>query len=72
MADEVESAPVKRGPGRPRKAVPEPVVEETPAEPFNPHNPQVGQSCDPAWVGVGTESGYFRCEDGVLVEKVAV
>lgn len=71
MADEVESTPLKRGPGRPRKvaqeAAPEPGV---PATPFNSNNPQVGQTCDPTWSGVGCEAGFYRCENGVIVEKV--
>lgn len=72
MADEVENTPVKRGPGRPRKVAPDPVAEpEVRAAPFDPNNPQVGQTCDPAWTGVGCEGGFFRCENGVLVEKVS-
>jgi hypothetical protein len=73
MADEVENTPVKRGPGRPRKVAPEPAAEpEAPAAPFDPNNPQVGQTCDPTWSGFGHESGFYRCENGVLVEKVAL
>jgi hypothetical protein len=78
MADEVESTPVKRGPGRPRKAAAEPVVEapvlveeSAPAGAFDPGNPQVGQACDPAWTGVGCEGGFFRCKDGMITERVS-
>lgn len=65
MADE---APVKRGPGRPRK-----VVQEEPAKPdvkSDPDDPRIGQECDPSWNGVGFEDGYYRCENGVIVEKM--
>lgn len=74
MADEVENTPVKRGPGRPRKIVAEaaePAVEPE-AAPFDPSNPQVGQTCDPDWSGFGHESGFYRCENGVLVERVTL
>lgn len=73
MADEVESTPVKRGPGRPRKiATPEPelVAEPESADPFDPSDPRVGQTCDPAWLSVGCEGGSFLCKDGVITEKV--
>lgn len=78
MADEVENTPVKRGPGRPRKIVMEPIAAEPilpvaeAAPPFDPTNPQVGQACDPDWSGFGHESGFYRCENGVLVEMVVL
>jgi hypothetical protein len=69
MADEVESTPVKRGPGRPRKTVaPEPTEVEVPTD---SDDPRIGQSVPELWTNVGYDDGReYRCENGVIVEKV--
>jgi hypothetical protein len=82
MADEVESTPAKRGPGRPRKVQveaqveiqqPEEVLEaKKPDVPSDPDDPRIGQECDPSWSSVGfSGEGTYRCENGVIVEKVS-
>jgi hypothetical protein len=72
MADEVESTPVKRGPGRPRKVVQEaPPEPEKVAPPSDPDDPIIGTPCDPSWSCVGYGDGTtYRCEDGFHVERV--
>lgn len=69
MADEVESTPVKRGPGRPRKVVvPEVASEPVPSD---PNDPRIGTPCDPSWSCVGYGDGTtYRCEGGLHVERV--
>lgn len=69
MADEVESTPVKRGPGRPRK-----VVQETAVEPkvrSDPPDPRIGQFLHEGvrWVSYPDGSEY-RCVDGVITERM--
>lgn len=60
------SQPVKRGPGRPRKPGTN-LATDTSDE----SDPRIGQSCDPGWSGVGYDDGStYRCEDGVIVERV--
>lgn len=71
MADEVESTPVKRGPGRPRKVVAEvaPEVEATVLS--DPDDPRIGQPCSELWSNVGYDDGReYRCEGGVIVERI--
>lgn len=71
MPEADESTPVKRGPGRPRKVQEEPKPEvKNPLT--DPDDPRIGESCDPDWSVVAfSDTGYmYRCEDGVIVERV--
>ena len=70
MADEVESTPVKRGPGRPRKVQPVPESERT--EPKSDSaDPRIGQ-----FVGEGAhwisypDGAEYRIVDGCISERV--
>lgn len=70
MADEAESAPVKRGPGRPRKVVQEAVPEPKVEVKSDPDDPRIGRSVDPAWSQISFADGEYRIEGGVIVEKI--
>lgn len=61
--------PVRRGPGRPRKAQETELVESEPKS--DPDDPRIGQECPKDWSGVGYDDGHtYRCENGVIVERV--
>lgn len=86
MPEDDKSTPVRRGPGRPRKVqeppkpevkveVPEntEVAVEVRSEPtHDPEDPRIGQSCDPDWsvVAFSDTDRMYRCENGVIVERV--
>lgn len=61
--------PVRRGPGRPRRAESEsPSVE---ARPSDPADGRIGTDVHPDATAVGFDDGsQYRVEDGVLVERV--
>lgn len=72
MADEVENAPVKRGPGRPRKVVQEaPVAAKAPEVKSDPDDPRIGEFVHEGahWISYPDGSEY-RCVDGVITERV--
>lgn len=72
------TAPAKRGPGRPRKVVPDaPAAEtkideppkETPVE--TPSDDRIGEEVDPAVEFLSFPDGReYRCADGVITERV--
>lgn len=72
--------PVRRGPGRPRKVVPDaPAVDakadeppkESPAEKARPSDDRIGEEVDPAVEFLSFEDGReYRCADGVITERV--
>jgi hypothetical protein len=72
MADEVESTPVKRGPGRPRKvqpaATPEPKAPEIKSD---PDDPRIGEFVHEGahWISF-PDGKEYRCADGVITERV--
>lgn len=74
MADEVESTPVKRGPGRPRKVQPEAVAAPDPAQPevkSDPDDALIGQPVAEGVHGIMLPDGTeYRCSGGVIVEKI--
>lgn len=61
-----DATPVRRGPGRPRQVQLETKVKS----PSDPDDPRIGQECDPSWSSVGYDGATYRCEDGVIVERV--
>lgn len=70
MADE---APVKRGPGRPRKIqdTPPPAPAPKPEVKSDPDDPRIGQSVeDDRWSHISFSDGEYRVENGVIVEKI--
>jgi hypothetical protein len=72
MADEVESTPVKRGPGRPRKVQPEAAAPEPkkPEVQSDPDDELIGQSVDEGVHGIMLPDGReYRCADGVITER---
>lgn len=73
MPEDDKSAPVRRGPGRPRKVQEtEPAQPELKVErPSDPDDSRIGQECPVGWSNVGYGDGTtYRCEDGVIVERV--
>jgi hypothetical protein len=69
--------PVRRGPGRPRKVqetepTPEPEPEAKPGPPSDPDDERIGQECNPEWsvVAFTDTDRMYRCENGVIVERV--
>lgn len=74
------TAPVRRGPGRPRKNPlpdPPPVSTETDADgragppPSDSSDPRIGTECHPLATQVGFEDGsIYEAEDGYLTKRV--
>lgn len=80
------TAPVKRGPGRPRKVVPEPakveVVADEPAAtaepektaepvPSDPYDPRIGRAVHRDATQIGFDDGCrYRVEGGLIMEKL--
>ena len=80
MADEVESTPVKRGPGRPRKIKVEAEVEvkpevapepEKPEVKSDPADPRIGQFVSEGahWISY-PDGAEYRIVDGHVSERV--
>ena len=71
MPDEV---PVRRGPGRPRKIVPDPAPkpELKPEPKAEPDDPRIGETVDDdRWHFISFADGCeYRVEYGVIVERV--
>jgi hypothetical protein len=81
-----ETIPVKRGPGRPRKAAAAPKVESTPpADEWKTEPPaaappaelddldreRIGLEVSPTTTAIGFGDGrQYRCEDGKIAERV--
>jgi hypothetical protein len=71
MADEVENAPAKRGPGRPRKVVTEVASKPEALEvKSGPADPRIGQSVEEGvkWISFA-DGAEYRCADGVITER---
>jgi hypothetical protein len=69
-----ETTSVRRGPGRPRKVQETESVKSAPKSerPLDPDDPRIGQECDPDWsvVAFSDTDRQYRCENGVIVERV--
>lgn len=67
MPEVDKNAPIRRGPGRPRK------IQESdpePKRPSDPADPRIGESVEDGvkWISFADGSEY-RCADGVITER---